>query len=320
MTALPDHDPVRDAVYAAIAADLETREEYRGLGVSASALGQACDRALWYALRWASRRAPVAPRIERIFARGREAEDRIVQDLRRAEMTVSEVDPRTGRQWRFAWAAGWVRGKADGIVTGVPGAPKAKHVLEVKCIKAADWRAILKHGLAKKKPEHWHQLHAGMVGLEIDRGLYVAENADTCEILTERVRLDPDAAVAQETRVLRLAAMHEAPPRIADDPASFACRFCDHAAVCHEGARPERTCRSCLHFTHRSDGNGECARWSEPRGWRAQASGCPTHLFVPALVAGEQIDTDLDAETVTYAMPDGSTWTDGATPHEETIR
>jgi hypothetical protein len=36
------------------------------------------------------------------------------------------------------------------------------------------------------------------------------------------------------------------------------------------------------------------------------------HLFLPALVPGEQIDADPEAETVTYRLSDGTTWIDGA--------
>ena len=38
---------------------------------------------------------------------------------------------------------------------------------------------------------------------------------------------------------------------------------------------------------------------------------CPAHLFLPALVPGEQIDSDPEAETVTYRLRDGTNWIDG---------
>ena len=43
---------------------------------------------------------------------------------------------------------------------------------------------------------------------------------------------------------------------------------------------------------------------------------CPAHLYLPALVPGEQVDADPEAETVTYRMQSGAIWVDGAT--EET--
>lgn len=303
--------PTVDAIWAARVRT--ARPSYEGYGIAASALGRACDRELWYGLRWTSPPEELTGRKLRIFERGDIEEGRVISDLRLAGLDVLDRDEATGRQWTFALANGWLRGKADGRCSGVIEAPKAEHVLEVKSLKAADWRGILKHGLAKHKPEHWHQLHAGMVGLGIARGLYVGVNKDTEEILTERIRLDPEEAIRQEARVLRIVYSNDAPGRIADKPDSFACRFCQHAAVCHSGALARRHCRTCIHFTFTRDGLGHCERFSEPRDPRAQRDGsiCPAHLFLPAFVAGEQIDADPDAETITYRMSDGSEWTDG---------
>ena len=172
-------------------------------------------------------------------------------------------------------------------------------------MKAADWRAVQKHGVAKAKPEHWHQLHAGMAALGIARGAYVAVNKDTEEILVERIRLDVEEANRQEARVERLVAEHEAPLKIAENAERPPCRFCRHKALCFEAAMPRRHCRTCLHFAFGRDGNGHCARFDEPRTPQRQQEGkdCPAHLFLPALVPGEQIDADPEAETVTYRMP-----------------
>lgn len=55
-----------------------------------------------------------------------------------------------------------------------------------------------------------------------------------------------------------------------------------------------------------------CARRAKPLGLDEQRDGCPSHLFIPALVPGELIDADDEAETVTYQLRDGSMWIDGA--------
>ena len=56
-------------------------------------------------------------------------------------------------------------------------------------------------------------------------------------------------------------------------------------------------------------------RFDEPRSPQRQQEGkdCPAHLFLPALVPGEQVDADPEVETVTYRMPGGVLWVDGAT-------
>ena len=313
MVALPPpSQPTVDAIYAAREAKSAQKEHYKGYGISASEVGQECDRRLWYTLRWSSEPEVIKGRILRIFERGDIEEERIVADLRRAGLTVEEVDPQTGGQWRFALANGWLRGKADGRVRGVLEAPKAEHVIEIKSMKASDYRAIQKHGLLAKKPEHWHQLHSGMAGLGIDRGLYIAVNKDTEEIFTTRLHLDFEIAAQQEARVLQIAQSDEAPAKINDNPEAFACRFCKHKGVCHDPLiLAERSCRTCIHWTFGDAPNGFCSRFDEPRRPDAQQEGCPAHLFLPDLVPGEQIDADPEAETITYQMESGGTWIDG---------
>jgi hypothetical protein len=312
MTELPPAPmPTVDAIYAAYERD--ARPEYDSWGISASHLGRECDRELFYTLRWASPPQKTDGRHLRIFARGNIEEDRVLSDLRAAGLDVLDRDDMTGKQWTFRLAKGWLRGKADGRVHGVIEAPKAEHVIEIKSLKAADWRAILKHGLLKAKPDHWHQLHSGMAGLHVARGLYIGVNKDTEEILTERLHLDAEVAARMEARVLRIVEAHDAPSRISDKPEGFACRFCNHAAICHGDTLPRRSCRTCLHFTFTSDGMGHCERFNEPRDPKGQGLGanCPAHLYLPALVPGDQIDADPVAETITYQLRNGSAWTDG---------
>lgn len=312
MTELPIPPmPTVDAIWRAYEA--KAGPQFDGYGIAASALGRDCDRELFYSLRWTSPPEKPDGRHLRIFARGNIEEQRVIDDLRSAGLDVLDRDPDTGKQWTFTLARGWLRGKADGKVSGVIEAPKADHVLEIKSLKAADFRAILKHGLLKAKPEHWHQLHAGMTGLGIARGLYVGVNKDTEEILTERLHLDGEVAARMEARVLRIVEANDVPSRISDKPDAFACRFCNHRETCHGEALPRRNCRTCLHFTFREDGMGHCERFNEALRPKDQndARQCPAHLYLPGLVPGEQIDADPDAETITYRMKSGSEWTDG---------
>ncbi len=310
MVALPPPaQPTVDAIWRAREAEAaaDPRSAYEGYGVGASALGTLCDRQIWLTLRWASPQETPSGRQLRIFERGDIEEERVIADLRRAGIKVSR------EQERFSLAAGWLRGKIDAFGSGFLEAPKAEHVIEIKSMKAADWRAVQKHGVAKAKPEHWHQLHAGMAALGIARGAYVVANKDTEELLIERLHLDVEEANRQEARVERLVAEHNAPLTIAENAERPPCRFCRHQALCFEAAMPRRHCRTCLHFAFGRDGNGHCARFNEPRSPQRQQEGkdCPAHLFLPALVPGEQIDADPEAETVTYRLPDGTIWIDG---------
>lgn len=305
--------PTVDAIFEAREAEAASRPRYDAWGISASELGSECDRSLFYTLRWTSPTEVISGRKHRIFERGDIEEGRVIADLRRAGIDVLDRDPVTEKQFRFAMANGFIRGKADGLGSGFPEAPKTEHVIEIKSLSAADWRGIIRHGLRKHKPMHWHQLHAGVIALGRTRGIYIGVNKDTEEILAERIHADVEEGNRQEARILRLVDMNEAPGRIADKPDSFACKFCRHHGHCHSEAPARRNCRTCLHFTFTADGAGHCDRFDQPRAPSVQGQGdCPAHLYLPAFVHGEQIDADPDAETITYRLKDGSEWTDGA--------
>jgi hypothetical protein len=306
----PIESPTVAAIWRAREAEAaaDPRSAHEGYGISASALGSPCDRQLWLTLRWASLPETPSGRQLRVFERGSLEEERVVADLRRAGVEVSR------EQERFALAGGWLRGKIDGVGRGFLEAPKAEHVVEIKSMGASGWRNVKKHGVAASRPEHWHQLHIGMAALGIARGAYVVANRDSEELLIERIHLDVEKANRQEARVERLVAAHEAPLKIAENAERPPCRFCRHKALCFETAMPRRHCRTCLHFAFGRDGAGHCMRFDEPRSPQRQQEGvdCPAHLYLPALVPGEQVDADPEAETVTYRMRDGAVWIDGA--------
>ena len=303
----PPAQPTVDAIWKAREDEAAAKPRYESWGISASALGSPCDRQLWLGLRWASPPETMTGRKLRIFERGDIEEERVLADLRLAGIEISR------EQERFALANGWLRGKIDAFGVGFLEAPKAGHVTEVKSAKAADYRAVQKHGVAKHKPEHWHQLHTGMAATGTERGAYVIVNKDTEEIHIERINLDVEVAARQEARVLRIVEDHEAPGKIAEEPKGPPCLFCQHKALCFERAMPRRSCRTCVFFTFTRDGDGHCERWNEPRKPERQREGkdCPTHAFLPSLIPGEQIDADPDAGTITYRMHDGAIWVDG---------
>jgi CRISPR/Cas system-associated exonuclease Cas4 (RecB family) len=289
-----------------------SRPNYSGYGISASEAGTECARRLWLMARWASPPEKLNAKSIRIFERGDWEEQRILERLRRAGIVVQDKDPVTGKQWRFSLAQGWLRGKADGIIlSGLREAPKAAHVVEIKSMKAEKWRLLQRKRLQEAIPEHWHQLHSGMAGLGIERGVYVAVNKDTEEIYLERIELDHEVIASVERRVIHAVSASEPPPKLMDAPKKAPCVYCSHRGLCFDRGWSVRSCRTCCHFSFTSDGNGHCARFSLGKNPQEQREGCPEHVFLPALVPGEVVDSDEAANTVTYKLPDGSTFVDG---------
>lgn len=293
-----------EAIYAAYKA---SNEHYDSLGLSVGELGNKCDRYLYYTLHWASQPEDIDGRKIRIFRRGDIEEDRLVEDLRNIGVEV------WGQQERIRLVSGHVRGKIDGRGLGFPEAPKTEHLLEFKSSNRKNFIPLKKKGMQECKPLHYVQCQLGMHMLGLSRAFYFVTNKDDEDIYPERIDYDVEFCLRTLARAERIIRATEPPPRISDKPDFFACTWCKHHAVCHEQELPRVTCRSCIHATPEFGGDchWSCARWNKPLSVDEQKAGCGAHIYDPALVPFEQIDSDAEAETITYRLPDGSTWVDG---------
>ena len=183
--------PTVSAIYSAYeaAADAGWREH-----LGASSIGTACERALWYSFRWASR-ARHTGRLLRLFETGNLAEARFVANLRRIGVTVLDLDPDTGRQWNLRDAGGHFGGSMDAVAVGFPEAPKAWHVCEFKTHGHNSFAKLLAEGVERSKPLHWVQMQAYMQLAGLDRAFYLAVNKNTDDLYAERIHADPEAAI-----------------------------------------------------------------------------------------------------------------------------
>ena len=306
MAPLPDQSaPTRDAIFAAYEAD---RDDGFRPHLGSSQIGKSCERALWYDFRWATP-ARFPGRILRLFETGQLEEARLVRNLRRTGATVLDVDPETGRQWRVEAHAGHFGGSLDAVALGLLEAPKTWHVVEFKTHSVKSFRDLVARGVVDAKPQHAAQMQVYMALTGLTRALYVAVCKDTDDLHVERVRADRDEAERLLARALRTINSSRPPAPISEDPAWWECRFCGHHAVCHEGAAPAVTCRSCLHATPVA-GGWHCARHDRELTDEDQKRGCMLHLFIPDFVPGEVVDAGDDH--VVYRLADGAIWTNDA--------
>lgn len=300
MVAIPKRNTVQDAIYRVY----EDRAEGPRAHLGASVLGEECSRKLWYGFRWASA-IQFPGRMLRLFRRGHKEEEWIVDDLKAAGMTVREVDPDTGEQYRFAAGDGHLGGSCDGLILGVPGAPKTWHVLEVKTANASSWKTLERDGVERAQPKHYTQMQVYMRKFKLTRALYVSVCKDDDRIYTERVRIDKvhaDAAIRRGEDIIR---MPNPPERISEDPAFFRCKFCDHAAHCQRGDywTIERNCRTCVSSTPIADGKWRCEHHGREL---RDMEPCGAHLVIPSMVGLPVQDVDEDARKITYTRPNGS--------------
>lgn len=281
-----------------------------------SALGAECARKLWYEFRWASLRNFDAPTLKR-FADGHATEAVAVARLKLAEgIELHEADE-SGKQFGFIDFGGHLRGHMDGVVLGLQAAPSTWHVLEIKATAEDKLRELekLRREVGEKQalkawnPVYYAQAILYMFYAGLERHYLVACSPGARRWAAVRTDADPAEVERLLAKAGRIIHADHAPERIGG-PDSFICKWCDFFGVCHEGVAAERNCRTCLSVTPERDGCWSCARWEfADLPEAAQAEGCPHHLFIPSLVPGEQIDAT--ESSVTYRMPDGSTWIDG---------
>jgi hypothetical protein len=277
-----------------------------------SKIGEECDAALWFEYRWTTPLARHSGRQERLFETGRLAEARLVQDLRDIGCFVQEVDPDTGKQWRVSFLNGVMAGSADGIVTGVPGAEKTTHLLEIKTMNDKSFQDWRRRGTEQSKPTYYAQVQIYMHGLGLDRALLLAVNKNNDEVEAERIKYDPAVAEAIVERAKRIAYSAHVPAKTE----SFACKWCKHEKVCRYDDWSRAHCRTCLFSELTDAGEWRCNHHGGTIPVEYQAKGCDKHLFIPDLVPGEQIDADETAHTVTYKLRtplgDSDIYVDGA--------
>ncbi|MFU8817403.1 MAG: hypothetical protein ACNA7W_18810 [Pseudomonadales bacterium] len=293
----PQHTTLR-AIERAVEAEAESGFRAH---LGASVIGQECERAVWYGFRWATERRHPG-RILRLFARGQREEAVLVDLLRKAGVEVWEADDQ-GRQFRVSAVGGHFGGSLDGVGRGFVEAPEKPHVLEFKTSGDKAFRDLVKHGVEKSKPEHYAQMMAYMHLMGIDRAYYLAVNKNDDSLHAERVRYSAAAGDAVLAKAQRVIASDRPLPKLSDDPAFFKCKWCDHAPTCHGQAVPVPTCRSCVHATPEMDGNGRwsCAALGKDLTADEQLVGCPSHAFIPDLLASWAEQTDVNGVNIEYS-------------------
>ena len=278
-----------------------------------SIIGTECDRALWYGFRW-STSVKHEGRLLRLFDRGQLEEARFVKALRAVGVTVLDVDPDTGRQFKLRDDSGHIGGEMDAVAIGFRESPDNWALVEMKTHSAKSFASLVKEGVEKSKPLHWAQMHVYAGLADIDHAFYFAVNKDTDALYSQWIAIDKALSLRLLAKAKRIVDATEAPGKISRDPSWFKCRFCDHHAVCHGDAVPASHCRSCAFSTPTEKGTWTCEKHNEVLSLDAQRNGCGDHLYLPSLIHGEQVDVDPNGKWIEYRMTDGSLWRDEVVP------
>jgi hypothetical protein len=283
MTAIPENT---NNIESLIDKHHEAQSEVPRSHLGASTLGHVCDRWLWLSFRWAVQPS-FTGRILRLFRRGREEEVNIINDLRAIGMDVRKVSS----QHRVDFGS-HVSGSLDAIIdSGVPEAPRSKHIAEFKTASKKAFDALVKDGVEKSKPDHFVQMQVYMSGTKIDRALYLTVCKDDDRIHTERIKYDKAVATKAIERGKRIALSDRMPEPISSDPSWYQCKFCDAHDFCHQSKTTKHVnCRTCAHATALQDSTWHCARWDAVIPEDTQRTGCESHVLHPDLVPWKRKD------------------------------
>ena len=215
-----------------------------------SVIGRTCERQLWYSFRHFKRETFNGQKL-RLFQRGWLEEDRITKWLRDAGITVWDVDPATGSQWRVGDHEGHFGGSLDGIAYGVPEAPGEYVLLEYKTHNDASFKKVEKDGVLIAKPEHCTQMQVYMHKFGLKKALYIAVNKNDDHMHTEIVphlESEAECAIGKAGRIIWSATP---PGRAYNSPNAMGrgfdgCKFCLFREICWGDELPEPSCRNCM--------------------------------------------------------------------------
>lgn len=298
MVALPEQNLTTQAIYKSY---VDKQTDYRRDYIGGSVIGHPCDRALWYAFRWC---APPGfdGRMLRLFETGNINETRVIKDLKRIGVELYDLDPKTGRQFHFELFNGHFKANLDAAGRNFPEAPKTWHVVEIKSCNTKTYLELQSIGVKKAKPEYYAQMQAYMGMARLDRAFFFAVCKDTDEIYQERVPFDKEIYRQLVERAKYIIFSEVPPSGVAVTPDFYQCKWCEFSDICHLGALPEVSCRTCAFSTPCTRGRWSCGRIGKTLDQVEQHKGCDWHAFIPALVGLEVVDANAEEWTVSYKI------------------
>jgi hypothetical protein len=246
--------------------------------LGASQIGENCQRKLWYSYHHC-KLPEFSGRMLRLFESGFREESRIIMNLRQAGIQVWDRGD-DGTQINFKMFGGRFSGSVDGIVLGIPEAPKTEHLLEIKTSSDKNYKALIKNGVEKAKSLHYAQMQVYLGAFNLTRALYIVVNKNDDSIYSERIEFHKptyDLLINKAERIVT----SDAPLERCE---SFECKWCEYQKICEWEELPHISCRVCAHW-------GKCET----------EEVCEKHIFNPHLIHSEAVDASEEEGWILYA-------------------
>lgn len=259
-------DAIDDNIY-------NSQEEEPREHLGASMIGRPCEREIWYGWRWA-KFPKHSPRMVRLFNRGHLEELRFEKWVAKIADKFFPLDPRTGKQIRISSFDGHFGGSADGVVVD-PAGIKGTFLTEFKTHNLKSFEKLILNGVKKAKPEHYTQMQIYLFFKpKLNGAFYFAINKNDDSLHVEYVERAESWALMNLDKAKRILSAENAPPR--HNKASkwdFTCKFCDFFDICHEDAKPRKSCRTCA-FAEPNERGWVCTKTDAVLDKKDQMAGC----------------------------------------------
>ena len=233
-------DPLIDAIYLHIE-DEAKKEKPRGY-VGASSIGDDCERKLWYQLNkpeYARER-----KAELILAAndGHRGEDLFASYVRKIDGVELVTHGADGRQLGFSDLDGGFKGHCDGLITGLPQAPKTRHVWEHKVKNEKYYNLLLnlkttndiKNVLQLWDYTYYCQAVIYMYYFDCTRHYMTVGMAGSRKFQSLRTNSNTELAKQLIQKAKRILAYTTPPLGISSNPTFWKCKFCDYSKECHK--------------------------------------------------------------------------------------
>lgn len=238
-----DKDPLIEQLYKIIEDD--TAKEAPRSYVGASSIGDKCERKLYY--RYKNLDKAEARKAELILA----ANDGHRSELLAAEylekipgikLQTSNMGKGFG-QLGFSDLGGEFKGHIDGIITGIPQAPKTTHIWENKCCNDKKFTKLIniidkfdkKAVLEQWDYNYYCQAVVYMDYFDLTRHYTTVWLAGSRKLLTIRTNANPALAKQLKEKAQRVINYPFPPAKLSENSAWFECKMCEFNEFCHNG-------------------------------------------------------------------------------------
>lgn len=239
--------------------------------LGASMIGDVCSRKLWYVFRWAKRER-FDGRRQRLFNRGHKEEARFIEWLRGVGFIIEAEE--NGKQYRITSEFGHFGGSLDGFAT----AGNIKLLLEFKTSgTGSGFTKLREDGVKKSKPNHFAQMSIYGKNYKFQYAIYCCINKNDDDLYIEVVELDWRLAEQLEAKAHDIITSPITPPKFSYSEATFECKYCNFAGICHRNEPVEKNCRSCVFACPIQGGLWACNKYNQTIPKDFISKGCDSY-------------------------------------------